>query len=154
MGKDGRTTKMSDAINPDHYKFNGVEVIQLTEQLDFLRGNAVKYLARAGRKGNVLEDLQKAQWYVNRAVANAEKPSEGPFVVASEVYDEIDSEPEPRSWDSLWDVPRDVVVKDNEELHWKHLNGSWNFGASDHLYWTKLKHLPVANRGPFVEVYQ
>lgn len=61
---------MNDNVNhPSHYKFaNGVEVIDLTEQLDFLRGNAVKYLARAGRKGDEMEDLLKAQFYVDRAI--------------------------------------------------------------------------------------
>ena len=67
---------MSDSINPDHYKFNGIEVIQLTEQMSFNRGNAVKYLARAGTKpafgmslGDAeFQDLLKAQFYVNREV--------------------------------------------------------------------------------------
>ena len=64
---------MADLVNhPPHYKLApGVEVIDLTEQLDFCRGNAVKYLARAGRKGDraqELQDLEKAQWYVNRAI--------------------------------------------------------------------------------------
>lgn len=63
---------MGDAINPDHYKFgsNGAEVIDLTEHLDFLSGNSVKYLCRAGRKASAdrLEDARKAQWYVNRLV--------------------------------------------------------------------------------------
>lgn len=64
---------MTDAINPDHYRgmSNGTEVIDITENLTFNTGNAVKYLARAGRidgkvKGNVIEDLEKAAWYVAR----------------------------------------------------------------------------------------
>lgn len=64
---------MTDAINPDHYRgmSNGAEVIDITENLTFNTGNAVKYLARAGRidgkvKGNVIEDLEKAAWYVAR----------------------------------------------------------------------------------------
>jgi hypothetical protein len=63
---------MSDLVNdPPHYKFgNNVEVIDLTEQLSFNRGNAVKYLARAGRKdgGDELQDLRKALWYIQREV--------------------------------------------------------------------------------------
>lgn len=50
--------------SPAHYIFpGGVEVIHLTQHLNFLRGNAVKYVARAGRKGDrakELEDLNKA----------------------------------------------------------------------------------------------
>jgi hypothetical protein len=60
----------NNPINPDHYRFAGVEVIQLTEQLNFCRGNAVKYLCRAGRKApeKELEDLRKALWYVEREI--------------------------------------------------------------------------------------
>lgn len=64
-----------DVINhPSHYAdgwSNGAEVIDLTEHLNFNRGNAVKYLARAGKKGGPekeLEDLQKALWYIRREV--------------------------------------------------------------------------------------
>lgn len=76
---------MSDSINPSYYKFDGFELIQLTEQLNFNRGNAVKYLARAGTKPAFgmslddaeLQDLLKAQFYVNREVErlnNARRP--------------------------------------------------------------------------------
>jgi hypothetical protein len=63
---------MADLINhPPHYKLaNGVEVIQLTEQMNFNRGNAIKYIARAGRKDQAteVEDLKKAAWYINREI--------------------------------------------------------------------------------------
>lgn len=56
--------------SPDHYKFGKVEVIEITQHLDFLRGNAVKYLCRAGKKSgeSALDDLMKAQYYINKAV--------------------------------------------------------------------------------------
>ena len=61
-----------DPINhPSHYtRFNGIEVIDLTEQLNFNRGNAVKYIARAGAKdpAREVEDLQKAAWYIQREI--------------------------------------------------------------------------------------
>lgn len=63
---------MGDPVNhPDHYLFdNGVEVIDLTEQLNFNCGNVVKYVARAGRKTeSPLEDLEKARFYLNREIA-------------------------------------------------------------------------------------
>jgi hypothetical protein len=65
---------MSDPINPDHYQFaNGFQVIDLTEQLSFYRGNVVKYVARAGRKSpNPLEDLMKARYYLNREIDRLE----------------------------------------------------------------------------------
>ena len=65
---------MADLINhPPHYTKFPVEVIEITEHLDFCRGNAVKYLCRAGLKGDELEDLRKAQWYVSRAILKLER---------------------------------------------------------------------------------
>jgi hypothetical protein len=64
--------KVSDPVNhPSHYTaYKGVEVIQLTEQMNFNKGNAVKYVARAGLKSAVTEiqDLEKARWYINREI--------------------------------------------------------------------------------------
>lgn len=71
---------MSDAINPSHYKdgySNGAEVIDITENLNFNRGNAVKYIARAGKKDPTTEiqDLRKAKWYIERELERLGKPS-------------------------------------------------------------------------------
>ena len=65
---------MSDPVNPWHYRYgfsNGAEVIDITENLSFNAGNAVKYLARAGRKDpeKEIEDLRKALWYVQREIS-------------------------------------------------------------------------------------
>lgn len=61
-----------DAINhPAHYNRHpsGVECITIIEHMGFNVGNAVKYLWRAGLKGNgAVEDLEKAAWYVNREI--------------------------------------------------------------------------------------
>jgi hypothetical protein len=63
---------MSDPVNsPSHYTaYDGLEIIDLTEQMNFCRGNAVKYLARAGLKSKEteVEDLKKALWYVRREI--------------------------------------------------------------------------------------
>ncbi len=67
---------MADMIaHPPHYTKFPVEVIEITEQLDFNRGNAVKYLCRAGLKSKdtELEDLRKAAWYVERAITKLER---------------------------------------------------------------------------------
>lgn len=60
---------------PKHYNVHpsGVECIQVTEHMNFCRGNAMKYLWRAGDKGNELEDLRKAQWYLAREIERLEK---------------------------------------------------------------------------------
>ena len=63
---------MADQINPGHYKgfSNGAEVIDIVERLNFNRGNAIKYIARAGRKegAETLTDLYKAMWYLDREI--------------------------------------------------------------------------------------
>ncbi len=66
---------MSDPVNhPTHYTFGRFEVIDVIEdwELGFHLGNAVKYVARAGRKGDEIEDLKKARWYLDRAISQLE----------------------------------------------------------------------------------
>lgn len=66
--------------NPSHYQIaNGVEVIDLTENLNFCRGNAIKYLARAGKKNpdKEIEDLLKAKWYVEREIDRIQRSVSG-----------------------------------------------------------------------------
>ena len=64
-----------DIYNPSHYKQGTAEVIDITEHLNFNRGNAIKYLARAGFKksSTELEDLKKALWYVKREIQRVER---------------------------------------------------------------------------------
>ena len=59
-----------DKINPSHYKAYPVEIITITECMNFNRGNAVKYITRAGLKDSEEEitDLKKAVWYLNREI--------------------------------------------------------------------------------------
>jgi hypothetical protein len=62
---------MTDEVNqPKHYTDGGIETIDFIEakKLGFNLGNAVKYISRAGKKGNRLQDLQKAQWYLDREI--------------------------------------------------------------------------------------
>jgi hypothetical protein len=62
---------VSDNVNhPRHYTEHpsGVECIQITEHMGFNLGNAVKYIWRADLKGNQVEDLKKAIWYINREI--------------------------------------------------------------------------------------
>jgi hypothetical protein len=73
----GRTSPLgpSDAVNhPSHYGGDTVyEVIKVIEAwgLGFNLGNTVKYIGRPG-KGNYLEDLKKARFYLDREIANRE----------------------------------------------------------------------------------
>lgn len=65
-----------DPVNhPKHYTSHpsGVECITVTEWMSFNLGNAIKYIWRADEKGNALEDLKKAQFYVNREIQRRER---------------------------------------------------------------------------------
>ena len=60
-----------DTVNhPPHYKVGGIETIDFIEakKLGYNLGNVVKYITRSGLKGNQIEDLRKAQWYLTREI--------------------------------------------------------------------------------------
>ena len=64
--------KPSDNVNhPKHYTSHpsGVEVIEITEHMNFCLGNAVKYILRCDLKGKPIEDLRKARWYIDREIS-------------------------------------------------------------------------------------
>jgi hypothetical protein len=79
---DNETVEQSanDPVNhPPHYQ-GKVECIDAIEAalgddgfVACCRGNAMKYLYRAGRKGELVEDLRKAAWYLERAIKTLEK---------------------------------------------------------------------------------
>lgn len=65
----------SDPVNrPSHYAAGGIEVIDAVEawglDSDAYLMNAVKYIARAGKKdpAKLVEDLEKARWYLDRRI--------------------------------------------------------------------------------------
>lgn len=68
--------------NPNHYCSGGIEPIDFIEAkgLGFCLGNVVKYVARAGKKKELnmtdaekaIQDLEKARWYLNRAITEIE----------------------------------------------------------------------------------
>jgi hypothetical protein len=67
---------VKDAINPDHYKVGGIEAIDYVkaklspeEYRSYLRGNALKYLSRAGHKDDTTQDYKKAQWFIERLIS-------------------------------------------------------------------------------------
>lgn len=65
---------MSDPTNPNHYLEHpsGVECIDITRWFNFNRGNAIKYIWRAGKKGDEIEDLRKAIWYLKDEIVRIE----------------------------------------------------------------------------------
>jgi hypothetical protein len=64
---------MQEQVNhPSHYQstdptYETIRVIEAWD-LDFHLGNAVKYISRAGKKNDEVEDLKKAVWYLNRKI--------------------------------------------------------------------------------------
>lgn len=64
--------------HPHHYQGNGMESIDVIEafDLDFCLGNTVKYVLRAGKKDNEIQDLKKAIWYLNRRIQQLEKANQ------------------------------------------------------------------------------
>lgn len=70
---------MADSIDhPPHYNASpsGVECIDVVEHMTFNIGNAVKYLWRAGLKGDLREDLKKARWYIDRELQKIAKETQ------------------------------------------------------------------------------
>lgn len=71
--------KYESVEHPQHYggKDNPYEAIKVIEAwgLDFNLGNTVKYISRCGKKPgqDMLQDLKKAQWYLEREIDNINK---------------------------------------------------------------------------------
>ena len=76
---------MTDEVNsPAHYTAGGIETIDYMrakaspeEFRGYWRLNALKYLSRAGLKGDAVTDLKKAAWYVNRLIEDLESERSG-----------------------------------------------------------------------------
>lgn len=67
---------MSDPVNqPKHYTSHpsGVECIQVAEHMSYNLGNVIKYVWRADLKGNAIEDLRKAEYYIRREIERRQK---------------------------------------------------------------------------------
>tara|TARA_R110000851_G_scaffold37126_1_gene96139 strand:+ start:787 stop:990 length:204 start_codon:yes stop_codon:yes gene_type:complete len=65
---------MSNVNHPQHYN-EGVEAIDVIESwdLNFNVGNVIKYMLRSAHKGEEIQDLEKAKWYLDRHLENARK---------------------------------------------------------------------------------
>lgn len=71
-----------DRVNhPSYYINGGVEIIEFIRNMPFDIANAIKYLARIGRKAEqgyttkakALEDARKAKWYIEDYINNIDK---------------------------------------------------------------------------------
>ena len=119
---------MNDVVNhPSHYTDGKIEVIDFIEQknLNFHRGNAVKYIARAGKKdpAKEVEDLRKAVWYLNREITRltGENPN---AALISEVIEQVERAVDKARLDNEFDntegkwfiVEGDFLVDLNDEI--------------------------------------
>jgi Protein of unknwon function (DUF3310) len=68
------TSLAEDAINPSHYRKHpsGIECIEVTRHMNFNVGNAIKYLWRYMDKDDPVENLKKAQWYIDDEIRRLE----------------------------------------------------------------------------------
>lgn len=74
--KRAKLKPLHDPVNsPSHYTAGGIETIdyikaKLTpeEYIGYLKGSVIKYTSRAGKKIDTIQDLEKAQWYMNRQI--------------------------------------------------------------------------------------
>jgi len=70
MNADLGSTMNDNVHHPRHYTAHpsGIECIQVVEHMGFCLGSAVKYIWRADLKGNAIEDLEKARFYIDREI--------------------------------------------------------------------------------------
>ena len=75
----GRSVSNDVVERPAHYTFSDIEPIQVVEAwgLSFHLGSVIKYLARAGRKGDRVLDLRKAEWFLRREIERLQPTSAG-----------------------------------------------------------------------------
>ena len=75
--------ELSDAINPSHYKHNGIETIDYMKAVSteeefkgHLRLTAIKYISRLGKKDCPKQEIKKAMWYLNKLLEEYEAESD------------------------------------------------------------------------------
>ena len=117
---------------PDHYKKAAipVEPIVVCSRLSFCLGNFVKYVCRAPYKGNELEDLKKALWYINyididtfdeevEQLQNDKLLCEiltyGPAIIQNLVYDRLENDIQRNIQDALHERINELSLIENDE---------------------------------------
>ncbi|GAB4584444.1 hypothetical protein [Nocardia sp. IFM 10818] len=178
---------MTDNINPAHYQgfSNGAQVIDISEHLTSNGGQALQYIARSTRldgknKGNPLEDLRKAMWFIDREVSRLEAVQKAADEAVSARLDEwmnslhewigvpyvptqrwllgVDQKPGPRKFDSLFGIPLGVIVRDIDGDEWRWESGgrlTWRSeGEGDFAEWFNYTIEDDESYGPFIEVIE
>lgn len=119
-------TTTHDAVHhPSHYTSHpsGFECLEVTRQLSFDTGNAVKYVWRRNDKGTTAQDLDKALFYLGDAVRNAPESLAVPKLAAEILRRVADADPDPRAGEFFraagrgdWHQARAAAQKLRDEL--------------------------------------
>ena len=69
-----------DPVNPPNHYTQGIEVTDFIAswQMDWFRGNIIKYIVRCPYKGNTVNDLKKARWYIDDLINRLENDENPP----------------------------------------------------------------------------
>ena len=150
-----------DSIHrPAHYAEGRIyEPIAVIEDwdLNYRLGNTVKYISRAGRKQNALEDLKKARWYLDREIDQLELANEPPasyedvLTYYGQTRDESEAWPEfdGSGFDALteptfevhaasyvpFDATQDCVSFDTTDHDWNDFWAGWDDSAGPTEVW-------------------
>lgn len=107
----------NDAVNhPSHYTDGKIEVITYIDDKNFnyCRGNAIKYISRAGKKNpeKEIEDLEKAEWYIHHEIERLQKLKEQK--IKDQKIKEKASKRAKKSWTEL---PKTITHFNGEEYN-------------------------------------
>ncbi len=149
-----------DSIHrPAHYAEGRIyEPIAVIEDwdLNYRLGNTVKYISRAGRKQNALEDLKKARWYLDREIDQLELAAEPPTDYEQVLTFYGQTQDDPIAWPELdgggsdilletdnwgaaeyvpFDATKDCVSFDTTDHDWSDFWAGWDESAGPTEVW-------------------
>ena len=117
----------NDAVNhPSHYTDGKIEVITYIDDKNFnyCRGNAIKYISRAGKKNpeKEIEDLKKAEWYIHHEIERLQKLKEQKIkeqkIKEQKIKDQkIKEEASKRAKESWTELPKVITRFNGEEYN-------------------------------------
>lgn len=128
---------MTDPINhPTHYTSHpsGIEPITITKHMNFCLGNVIKYVMRADYKGNRLDDLKKAQYYLNLEISEAEGRKENDY--KARINAQYKPEPWYKTGMTAFEL-QNMMVKDNAKCeneykrYVEEITKDWEFTVSN-----------------------
>ena len=79
---------------PPHYKTGGIDTLDyiMAKKLEYCVGNVVKYVSRAKHKGNELQDLKKAEYYLKRSIKELKEKQKTFIEEKKKVLESVDIE--------------------------------------------------------------